>query len=254
MAFSGSSTATCMCIPKISSRRAMYCSWSTSWRYRSRAVMRCRSKRLNGCVPAEPKRVPPLRAISATYPRSCASAWYASPAVRHTGVVTSRTDCMSSAWRWSTCSPSATAARTESMCWTRSHVSGSRSMYSSSTPSVYGSPFPNRCSSTLAWSPGVLCAPLPVIDGGKICFTGGSIPASRQPDHCFGFDLDEPARIEQAGDDARGRGPGVRDRLSVRAPDVVDEGGVGDEDPGAHDVVERGARFGESALDDPEAH
>ena len=32
IAFSGSSIATCMCIPKISSRRATYCSWSTRLR------------------------------------------------------------------------------------------------------------------------------------------------------------------------------------------------------------------------------
>ena len=32
IAFSGSSTATWTCIPKISSRRAMYCIWSTSAR------------------------------------------------------------------------------------------------------------------------------------------------------------------------------------------------------------------------------
>ena len=32
IALSGSSTATWTCIPKISSRRAMYCSWSTSCR------------------------------------------------------------------------------------------------------------------------------------------------------------------------------------------------------------------------------
>ena len=51
IAFSGSSTATWTCIPKISSRRAMYCIWSISARYRSFAVMRWRSKRLNGCVP-----------------------------------------------------------------------------------------------------------------------------------------------------------------------------------------------------------
>src|SRR5437762_4368083 len=140
------------------------------------------------------------------------------------------------------------------MCWTRSHVSGSRSMYSSSTPSVYGSPFPNRWSSTLASSPAALRAPLPVIDGGKICFTERSIPGSRHPDHGFGLDLHEPARIEQRRDDARGGRSDVRERLAVRAPDVVDEGGGSDEDPGAHDVVEGRARFGEGALDDPEAH
>jgi hypothetical protein len=35
------------------------------------------------------------------------------------------------------------------MCWTRSNVLESRSMYSSSTPSVYGSPLPNAWSRTL---------------------------------------------------------------------------------------------------------
>src|SRR6184192_538361 len=60
---SGSSTATWMCSPKINSRRATYWSWSTRWWYRSRAVIRWRSKRLNGCVPAEPRRMPRSRAI-----------------------------------------------------------------------------------------------------------------------------------------------------------------------------------------------
>ena len=32
IAFSGSSTATCTCMPKMSSRRAMYCIWSMSAR------------------------------------------------------------------------------------------------------------------------------------------------------------------------------------------------------------------------------
>jgi hypothetical protein len=70
-------------------------------------------------------------------------------AVRHTGVAISSTDCISSAFICASSSCPTTEARTVSMCWTRSKVCGSRSMYSSSTPSVYGSPLPNAWSSTL---------------------------------------------------------------------------------------------------------
>ena len=65
-------------------------------------------------------------------------------AVWHTGVEISITDCMSSAETRATNSSSWTRESTVSMCWTRSNVSGSRSMYSSSTPSVNGSLWPNR--------------------------------------------------------------------------------------------------------------
>ena len=86
-----------------------------------------------------------------------------SAAVRHTGVVISSTDCISSGATCASNSPSSvTRASIESMCCTRSHVSGSRSMYSSSTPSVYGSPEPKRWSSTLAWS----VPSVPVIEAG----------------------------------------------------------------------------------------
>jgi hypothetical protein len=50
------------------------------------------------------------------------------------------------------------------MCCTRSKVSLSSSMYSSSTPRVYGSLVPKAWSRTLP--PGGNCEPLPVIDGG----------------------------------------------------------------------------------------
>ena len=59
-------------------------------------------------------------------------------------VVISSTDCISSGLIRASNSPSSvTRASIESMCCTRSHVSGSSSMYSSSTPRVYGSPLPN---------------------------------------------------------------------------------------------------------------
>src|SRR3954466_10119783 len=65
-----------------------------------------------------------------------------SPVVWHTGVAISSTDCISSALITGSSSCPATAASTVSMCCTRSNVSASRSMYSSSTPSVYGSLLP----------------------------------------------------------------------------------------------------------------
>ncbi len=83
-------------------------------------------------------------------------------AVWQTGVEISITDCMSSGETRATNSSSWMRESTVSMCWTRSNVSGSRSMYSSSTPSVNGSPTPNLCSSTLPPSAKLS----PVIDGG----------------------------------------------------------------------------------------
>src|SRR5579859_7129375 len=84
--------------------------------------------------------------------------------VWQTGVATSSTDCMSSELMRGSSSCPATAASTVSMCWTRSRVSLSRSMYSSSTPSVYGSLVPKAWSSTLP--PGGNSEPFPVIEGG----------------------------------------------------------------------------------------
>ena len=84
--------------------------------------------------------------------------------VWQTGVATSSTDCISSELIRGSSSWPATAASTVSMCWTRSNVSPSSSMYSSSTPSVYASLAPNAWSSTLP--PGGKCEPLPVIEGG----------------------------------------------------------------------------------------
>ena len=72
---------------------------------------------------------------------------------------------MSSALIRASSSCPVTAASIVSMCWTRSNV-GIESWYSSSTPSVYGSPAPERV---------VEDAPadsdsVPVIEDGKACF------------------------------------------------------------------------------------
>ncbi len=91
--------------------------------------------------------------------------WSATSAgVWQTGVAISSTDCISSGLITGSSSCPATAASTVSMCWTRSKVSPSSSMYSSSTPSVYGSLWPNAWSKTLP--PGANRAPFPVIDEG----------------------------------------------------------------------------------------
>ena len=66
--------------------------------------------------------------------------------VLQTGVEISSTDCISSGRMTDSSSLPSTAASTVSMCCTRSNVVASSSMYSSSTPSVYGSPAPKRCS------------------------------------------------------------------------------------------------------------
>src|SRR3954471_23379363 len=147
-----------------------------------------------------------------------------SAAVRQTGVVPSSTDCISSACSRPSCSPCSTAASTESMCCTRSHVSGSSSMYSSSTPSVYGSPDPNLWSRTLAPAPGAATLPLPVIDGGKICSIVAKYRRAERSstDVRLSLDLDEPARVEQTGHDPGRRGACLAERVAVRAGDLVD--------------------------------
>ncbi len=61
-------------------------------------MIRWRSKRLNGCVPAEPTRMPCSRAIPATYERSFRSSDPTSAGVWQTGVAISSTDCISSGW------------------------------------------------------------------------------------------------------------------------------------------------------------
>src|SRR5881396_1357819 len=125
--------------------------------------------------------------------------------VWQTGVATSSTDCMSSELIRGSSSWPATAASTVSMCWTRSYVSPSRSMYSSSTPSVYGSLAPNLWSSTLTSPSPKPPLPLPVIEVGKSCLS----------DICLHLDLDEPPRIEQLDDDAGARRPGLSEHLTV---------------------------------------
>ena len=106
--------------------------------------------------------MPCSRAIPVTYERSFRSSVSTSAGVWQTGVAISSTDCISSGWKLGSSSCPAMAPSTASTCWTRSSVSPSRSMYSSSTPSVYGSPVPKLWSSTLPPGP----KPLPVIDGG----------------------------------------------------------------------------------------
>src|SRR3954469_10320373 len=133
------------------------------------------------------------------------------------------------------------------MCCTRSHVSGSSSMYSSSTPSVYWSPFPKRCSSTPAPLPPRPIEPLPVI-------TAGRFARSRPEYHRFGLDFHQPTWIEELRDDPGRRRACRAERLAVRPPDVVDQARVGDVDARAHDVLERRACLRERPLDDPEAH
>src|SRR5947209_1851619 len=149
------------------------------------------------------------------------------------------------------------------MCCTRSQVSGSRSMYSSSTPSVYLSPFPKLWSRTLAPAPPAPIEPLPVIDGGKICFMPGSIPRSATSHsrtwfaartrfghpYRFSFDFYDPTSVEQLRDDPRRSRASAGERLAVRAADVVDVRRLGHVDARAHDVVQRRPRFGERALD-----
>src|SRR4029077_19231677 len=140
--------------------------------------------------------------------------WCCTPAgVWQTGVATSSTDCISSELMRGSSSCPATAARTVSMCCTRSKVSPSSSMNSSSTPSVYGSLAPNAWSSTLP--PGGKLEPLPVIEGGiRESLMPGRYPAGLQEESVsrasFGkervrLDLDLPRRVEQPGDDEHRR-------------------------------------------------
>src|SRR4051812_28258306 len=138
----------------------------------------------------------------------------------------------------------------ESMCWTRSHVSGSSSMYSSSTPSVYGSDAPKRWSRTLAsWLP-LLTPNLPSgeVSHGDPAKAGASGRGS--PDHRLGLDLDAPARVEELRADPAQRRPGGGDRLAVCAADRADVLGARDVDPRPQDVVEARGGLAERARDD----
>src|SRR5262245_40917183 len=80
-----------------------------------------------------------------------------------------------------------------------------------------------------------------------------SIPGSGRPDHGFGLDLHEPARIEQRRHDPGRRRSRRCERLSVRAADLVDEARVADEDSSADHLVEARACLGERPFDDREA-
>ena len=132
------------------------------------------------------------------------------------------------------------------MCCTRSHVSGSRSMYSSSTPSVYGSLFPNA-----------------VVEHADLPGTGAerALAGDRRGKdllHVWSITASASISTSHRGSSScvtmpGGRGTGGREGRAVRAADLVDRRRVGDVDPCPHDVVERRTRFGERALDDRQA-
>src|SRR5262245_3984985 len=113
------------------------------------------------------------------------------------------------------------------MCCTRSSVALSRSMYSSSTPSVYAPPSPKRWSRTLDSSSG---------------------------DNRVHLDLEQPARIdERVHGHGRVHGPDVAEDLCVRPRHLVEVGGRRDEDARAHDVLEPCAELLQRGTDDLEA-
>src|SRR3954462_6476217 len=95
----------------------------------------------NGCVPAEPIRSPLSSAIALTWRRRPMSwrprAWRS----RHGSVAISSTDSMSSGL----IAPAGAPSRSDSIALTRSSVSGSTIISSSSTPRVKSGPL-NRCS------------------------------------------------------------------------------------------------------------
>src|SRR4051795_5096074 len=103
--------------------------------------MRWSSHIANGCVPAEPIRSPLPAAMSLTWRRRSISwrpQWSRSP---QGSVAISRTDSMSSGL----IDPSGASSRSDSIALTRSRVSGSTIISSSSTPRVKSGPL-NRCS------------------------------------------------------------------------------------------------------------
>src|SRR3954452_19460575 len=103
--------------------------------------MRWSSHIANGCVPAEPIRSPLPAAMSLTWRRRLMS-WRAQCSrLRHGSVAISRTDSISSGL----IEPSGASSRSDSIALTRSRVSGSTIMSSSSTPRVKSGPL-NRCS------------------------------------------------------------------------------------------------------------
>src|SRR5215470_13354931 len=183
--------------------------------------------------------------------------------VWQTGVATSSTDCISSELMRGSSSWPATAARTVSMCWTRSNVSLSRSMYSSSTPSVYGSLAPKAWSSTLP--PGGNCEPFPVMEGGiSESVMPGRYPPCLQEEsgawrasfgkECVGLDLNLPGWIEQPLDHQHGRRRRMRpEHLTVCHTDRLPVGGVDEVDASTNDMLGRCADFVKCIDDDRQA-
>src|SRR5437660_9379703 len=164
--------------------------------------------------------------------------------VWQTGVATSSTDCISSELMRGSSSWPATAASTVSTCWTRSKVSSSRSMYSSSTPSVNGSPLPKAWSRTLP--PSANPAPLPVMLGGVTCLSTSEVLL----DDRVRLDLDEPARVEERRDDERRCGRSrLAEHLGMRAADLDDVLGPRQVETRPDDVGRRRSDLGQRGGD-----
>ena len=115
-------------------------------------------------------------------------------------------------------------------------------MYSSSTPSVYGSDCPNVWSSTLPPGDGALAGDRVRVD---LLHVG---------QHRLGLDLDAPARVEQRlDDDRRRRGADLGEHLAVGARDLLPVVRVDEEHARPDDVGEAGAGLLERPADELEA-
>src|SRR6478672_2702434 len=140
-------------------------------------------------------------------------------------------------------------------------------MYSSSTPSVYGSLAPKAWSSTLP--PGGNLEPLPVIDGGMSeSFMRGPYPHGLQEESAdrawqrasFGkerrvrLDLDLPRGVEHPRDDEhRRRREDRTEQLAVRTSDRLPIGRIDEVDASPDDVLGPRAELTQCVHDDLEA-
>ena len=183
--------------------------------------LRARRARTDACRPS--RRAGPSRARRRARSARMRSSCCCTPAgVWQTGVATSSTDCISSELMRGSSSWPATAASTVSMCWTRSNVSPSRSMYSSSTPSVYGSLVPEG---VVEHAPAGRELRALARDRRRDQRIGHAKTISRRfagrkraslGKERVGLDLDLPARVEQPRDDEHRRRGTVRLRTPRR--------------------------------------
>ena len=112
---------------------------------RDALILRARER----CAPAPASRMPSGSMASVMPRRTLSRSVRSSSTLRQTTEATSSVLCISSGCARPSSGPPSSRSATSSKRETSSNVVASRSMYSSSTPTVRGSPLPNVCSAAL---------------------------------------------------------------------------------------------------------